>query len=101
MDGYTFLIAATNTVTLIAGGLIALFAFRAFRRTGTPALRAVGVGFVFIVAGTALGGLLHLVSAEMVLGVTVQSLFTAVGLVFILYSLYTTTSRPPLSQAPG
>jgi len=99
MDGYTLLIAVTNTVTLCAGGLIALFAFRAFHRTETPALRVVGVGFVFIVVGTALGGLLHLLSAAMVLGVTVQSLFTAVGLVFILYSLYT-TSTPPLSGTP-
>ena len=100
MDGFTLLIAVTNTVTLLAGGLIALLAFRAFRRTETLALRAVAVGFVFIVAGTALGGLLHLLSAQVVLGVTVQSLFTAIGLVFILYSLYTTTSVP-LSQTPG
>lgn len=101
MDGYTLLIAVTNTVTLLAGGLIALFAYRAFRRTETLALRAVAVGFAFIVAGTALGGLLHLLSAEMVLGVTVQSLLTAVGLVFILYSLYTTTSTLPLTRTLG
>ncbi len=98
MDSYTLLIAVTNTITLLAGGLIALFAFRAFRRTQSRALRVVGVGFVFIVAGTALGGVFHLLVSELVLGVTIQSLFTAVGLLFILYSLYTTPA-PPLSQS--
>jgi len=48
MDGYTLLIAVTNTVTLLAGGLVALLAYRAFRRTDTLALRAVAVGFGFM-----------------------------------------------------
>ena len=101
MNGYTLLIAVTNTVTLLAGGLVALLAYRAFRRTDTLALRAVAVGFGFIVVGTAVGGLLHLGSAEVILGITVQSLFTAIGLLFIVYSIYTRTAPPPLSQIPG
>lgn len=93
MDTYALVIVAANTLTLSAGGLIALFASRAYRRTQVTALRAVAVGFLFVVAGTALGGVLHLVSAELIVGVAVQSIGTAIGLVVILYSLYTTSAK--------
>jgi len=93
MDLYTVVIIAANTLTLSAGGLIALFAARAYRRTAAGALRAVAVGFLLVVAGTALGGLLHLGSNALILGVAVQSTGTAGGLVVILYSLYTASAK--------
>ncbi len=93
MDIYTVGIIAANTLTLSAGGLIVLFAYRAFRRSGLVALQAVAVGFLFVVAGTALGGVLHLVSDDLILGVATQSVGTATGLVVILYSLYTTSAK--------
>lgn len=93
MDLYTVVIIATNTLTLSAGGLIVLFAYRAFRRSRIQALRVVAVGFLLVVAGTALGGLLHLVSDDLILGVAVQSASTATGLMVILYSLYTTSAK--------
>ena len=93
MDIYTVVIIAANTLTLSAGGLIVLFAFRAFRRSRIAALQALAVGFLLVVAGTALGGLLHLVSENLILGVATQSVGTATGLVVILYSLYTTSAK--------
>jgi len=93
MDIYTVGIIAANTLTLSAGGLIVLFAYRAFRRSGLVALQAVAVGFLFVVAGTALGGVLHLVSDDLILGVATQSVGTATGLLVILYSLYTTSAK--------
>lgn len=93
MDIYTVVIIVTNTLTLSAGGLIALFAYRAFRRSRIRALQAVALGFLLVVAGTALGGLLHLAAADLILGVAIQSVGTATGLVVILYSLYTASAK--------
>ncbi len=93
MDIYTVVIIAANTLTLSAGGLIALFAYRAFRRSRIQALRVVAAGFLLVVAGTALGGLLHLGSDALIVGLAVQTVGTAAGLLVILYSLYTTSAK--------
>lgn len=93
MDIYALVIVAANTLTLSAGGLIVLFASRAYRRTQVSSLRAVAVGFLFVASGTALGGLLHLFFEDLIVGVAVQSIGTATGLVVILYSLYTTSAK--------
>lgn len=90
MNEYTLLIAAGNAATLLTGGAVATLAYRAFRRTGSSALRAVAVGFSVIVAGSVVGGLAHL-GGEMALGVAVQSLATAAGFATLLYSLYVET----------
>ncbi|MFC4249548.1 hypothetical protein ACFOZ7_21880 [Natribaculum luteum] len=92
MDRYTAIIALANTTTLVVGGLIVLLAYRAFRRTGSSPLRAVAVGFGFIVTGSLLGGLVHLIGENVALGIAVQSSFTAGGFVVLWYSLYTSGS---------
>ena len=92
MDEYTLLIAGANTATLLTGGAVAALAYRAFRRTGSAALRAVALGFSFIVAGSVGGAIAHLVGGNVALGVTIQSAFTAGGFAILLYSLYAETS---------
>ncbi|MCU4743208.1 hypothetical protein OB955_05540 [Halobacteria archaeon AArc-m2/3/4] len=92
MYEYTTIIALANTATLVTGGLVMLFAHRAFRRTGATPLRAVAIGFGFIVAGSVLGGLVHL-AGDVALGIAVQSSFTAGGFAALLYSLYSKTPR--------
>ncbi|GAB3678590.1 DUF7521 family protein [Halopiger thermotolerans] len=91
MTDYALFIAASNAATLVTGGAVATLAYRAFRRTGSPALRAVAVGFAIIVAGSVLGGLAHLLRS-VALGVAIQSSFTAGGFAVLLYSLYTETN---------
>ncbi|MXV61587.1 hypothetical protein GS429_05805 [Natronorubrum sp. JWXQ-INN-674] len=91
MNEYTLLIAVTNTATLLTGGAVALLAYRAFRRTGSRALRAVAIGFGFIVAGSVGGAIAHLFAGNVALGVTIQSACTAGGFAFLLYSLYAET----------
>ena len=93
MNQYTAVIALANTATLVTGGLIVLFAYRAFRRTGSQALRAVVIGFGLIVIGTTVAGLVHAVSGYVAIGVAIQSGATACGFLALLYSLYTETSR--------
>lgn len=88
MDQYTTVIALANAATLVAGGLIAVLAYRAFCRTRSPSLRALAAGFGLVAAGSILGGLLYVVGEEPVLGATVQSSFTALGFLAFCYSLY-------------
>lgn len=92
MNDYTLFIAAANTATVLTGGAVALLAYRAFRRTGSAALRAVTVGFGAIVVGSVLGGAIHLLGGAVALGVVLQSTVTAVGFGILLYSLYTETA---------
>lgn len=84
----TFVIA-TNTVTLVCGGLVTYLAARAYRRTGSPALGALALGLGFVTIGALVAGLLHqLVGLDFETGVSVQSAFTAVGFAILAYSLY-------------
>ena len=92
MNEYSLLIAVANTATLLTGGAVALLAYRAFRRTGSGALRAVAVGFSFIVVGSLGGAVAHLFGGSVALGVTIQSSFTAGGFMILLYSLYAKTT---------
>lgn len=93
MDEYTLIIAVANTVTLLTGGAVAVLAFRAYRRTTASALRAVTIGISCIIAGSVLGGAVHVFEGSLVLGVAVQSSATAFGFAFLLYSLYTDRSE--------
>ncbi|SDR30608.1 DUF7521 family protein [Natronobacterium texcoconense] len=101
MNEYTPLIAAANAATLLLGGAVALLAYRAFRRTGSRALRAVTIGFSFILAGSVVGGLAHLLGGNVALGVAIQSSFTAGGFAVLLYSLYTETTTTTTLRVRG
>lgn len=92
MNPYALSIAVANTATVVTGSAISLLAYRAFRRTGSAALRAVAVGFGVVVAGSVLGGGVHLLGDAVVLGVALQSTTTAIGFAILLYSLYAETA---------
>ncbi len=87
---HPFLVTALKTVTLLLGGTITLFALRAYRRTGIPALRALTIGFAAVTLGTLLAGavdvLVPVLSRQDAL--VVESALTVVGFGIILYSLY-------------
>ncbi|GEM_PF-1203210 len=95
-------IVAANTVTLVVGGAITLFALRAYRRTGLAELRALAVGLGLVVSGALIGGLLHQVAAAPLLqGVAIQSSLTALGFLVLGYSLATeTATESPLALTP-
>lgn len=84
------LLVAAQTATLVFGGAITLLAVRAYRRTGSPALRALAVGIGLLTAGALVGGVVHqLFNTPLETGVVFQSCFTAAGFAVITYSLYT------------
>jgi hypothetical protein len=82
-------IAATQTVTMVTGGFVTMLAFRAYRRTGAPSLRALSVGLGFVTAGALLAGVVHQVAeTDIAVALAVQSTAMAVGFAVLAYSLY-------------
>ena len=82
-------IVVTKTVTLILGSLISLLSYRAYRRTGAAALRALAVGFAIVTAGAILAGVVdQFTGLDLAAGTLLQSTLTLVGFAVITYSLY-------------
>ena len=83
-------IIALKTLTLLLGALITYLSYRAYRRTGAPALRALSIGFGFVTLGTLLAGVLdQVLQFRIQVGLLVESALVAVGFAVIVYSLYT------------
>lgn len=88
-------VMAMNTVTLLCGGLITLFAVRAYRRTRARALGSLAVGLGFVTVGALVAGGLHqLAGIAFATGVGIQSAFTAVGFAVLAHSLYARWETP-------
>ncbi|MFW5965386.1 MAG: DUF7521 family protein [Halodesulfurarchaeum sp.] len=76
-------------VTVVLGGLVTFFAYRAYRRTEAAALQWLSVGFAIITLGALLGGAVDqvlVISREW--AIVVESVMAVSGLGVILYSLY-------------
>lgn len=103
------LLVAAKTVTLVCGGALTVLAARAARRTGSPALRALALGIGLLTAGALAGGLGHqYLGLSLDASVTAQSVFTALGLGVMTYSLYaegagrdSSRDRDGCGRAPG
>lgn len=95
-------VVATKTMVLVFGGLVAFYAARAYRRTGSRALRSLTVGLGLIVVGALLAGVAHQVlGAPLAVGVAVHSGFTALGFLTMAYSLYVDTTPADGSGSPS
>ncbi|MFW6321232.1 MAG: DUF7521 family protein [Halohasta sp.] len=100
MTMYTLLLTLTNAVTLITGGILAVFAHRAFRRTHVDALETATVGFGCLVVGGGGATILYTVGGTIRGGVLLQSVCTAAGVSILLYSLYRTPEQSTLPRRP-
>jgi uncharacterized membrane protein len=82
-------------VVLVLGGVVTAAAYRAFRRTGSRALRSLAIGIGVITVAAAAGATLHHVLAvDLALALLVQTMLTAVGFAALIASLYL---DPPVS----
>jgi hypothetical protein len=69
--------------------VITFYSYRAYRRTGARALRALALGFGIVTLGALLAGIVdQLIAVDPDIALVVESLFTTVGFAIILYSLY-------------
>jgi len=85
----TSLVVALKTVTLLLGGLITFFAFKAYRRTDSPALRALALGFGVVTLGAFLAGIAdQILAVDRTTVLLIESVLTVTGFGVITYSLY-------------
>ncbi|MFD1643868.1 DUF7521 family protein [Halohasta litorea] len=89
MNGIIMAIAAVKAVILILGSGITYIAFKAYRRSNDPSIGVLGIGFGVITVGAFLSGVANqFYSVTLETGVLFNSVFVAIGLAVILYSLY-------------
>lgn len=89
MPHITSTVVALKTATLILGGFITYFAWKAYRRTGARPLRELAFGFGAVTFGSMLAGVVDRVLAvSSTYALAVESALTALGFAIILYSLY-------------
>ena len=89
MSYTTSIVVALKTLTLILGGLITYFAYKAYRRTDARPLYALAFGFGAITLGSIVAGAVDQVfSFPTETALVAESTLTAVGFAVILYSLY-------------
>lgn len=82
-------IIISKTITLGLGCGIAYIAYKAYRRTRSPSLRALAVGFGIVTIGALFAGIAHqLLGVGLQAGILINSVLTALGFTIIMYSLY-------------
>jgi hypothetical protein len=96
----TAVLAGVKTVTLTFGGLLTMLSFRAYRRTGSSAMGVLTTGIGLVTAGALVSGVLHqFAGLPLADSVVAQSVFTALGLAVMTYSLYARPTTSPTT--PG
>lgn len=95
-------LVAAKVVTVLLGGLIAWQAYRGYRVHGSEPLKFVAVGFLLVSVGSVVEGLLfEVVGLPLYEAGAVQTTLVAVGMLFILYSLYGVQSLDGHSARDG
>jgi hypothetical protein len=78
-----------KTGILVLGGLITYFSLKAYRNTGSGALRALAIGFGIITLGALLGGTFDVIfGVSLATGLLIDAILTFIGFAVITYSLY-------------
>jgi hypothetical protein len=84
------LLAVMNATAFLLGSVITRLAYRAYRRTQEPALRAFTTGIGLLTIGVMIGGVLHQMSwPRLFVGTFIQSMFSVGGFALLVYSAYT------------
>ena len=85
----TLAVAIVKTLVLVVGGVIAYFAFKAYRRTRQQALGYLAAGFGLVTLGLVLAGMLYeILGVSFATGVLLESLLVLAGFLVIARSLY-------------
>jgi hypothetical protein len=85
----TTVVIVLKTLMLVLGGLITFYGYKAYRRTGSPSLRILFIGFGIVTFGALLAGIVdQLLGVNPDVALVVESLFTVIGFGAILLSLY-------------
>jgi hypothetical protein len=83
------LLVIVKIIVLILGSIVALLAYRAYRRTQMDGLQYFSIGLLVITIGTFLVGILHhMVGVSINVGLLLESLIICTGFVVMIYALY-------------
>lgn len=95
-------IAVLAELTVFRFGLVVVrLAYRAYRRTGLPALRSLALAFGLITLGALLGGDVdRLLDLEQETGILVDIVLTTAGFAVLLHALYVMDSTPESGERP-
>ena len=86
---HPFVVTALKTTTLLFGGLVTFFAFRAYQRTKARPLGLLALGFGVVTIGSLLAGAVDTIGTfDRETALVVESALTATGFGVIAYSLY-------------
>jgi uncharacterized membrane protein YedE/YeeE len=85
----TLTIVVLKALTLVLGGSITVFSYRAYRRTGSSSLWALTLGFTIVTVGALIAGIIdQIFPVARNIALIVESFCTTAGFAVILYSLY-------------
>lgn len=99
MTDATVVVVLANTLVLALGGVVTHLAYRAYRGTGSPAMRGLALGFAAITTGAFLGGGFdRLLGLRLAVGVLAESVLTAAGFAAIAWSLYAARDAVSVSE---
>lgn len=89
VESSPFVVAVLKTLTLILGGLITYYSYKAYIRTQAKSLRALTFGFGLVTLGSLLAGITDIVfEFGLEVNTVIESSLTVAGFAVILYSLY-------------
>lgn len=89
MSHITSLVVILKTTTLILGAVITYLSYKAYRRTGSAALRSLTLGFGLVTLGALLAGIVdQVVGLQTDIALVAESGLAAAGFAVIVYSLY-------------
>ena len=82
---------ATKVIALALGAFIVYLAYMGYRRNASKPLLYVALGFALITAGTVTEGILYvLLRTDLLVATASGTIFTIVGFIAIIYSIYST-----------
>lgn len=89
MDALTAALVVVKIAVLVLGSIVAVLAYRGYKRTGMAGLLSFAVGLSIITIGTVLVGFFHhVVGVATTLGILVESLIIGAGFVVMIFGLY-------------
>lgn len=89
MDALTASLVVVKIAVLVLGSIVAVLAYRGYKRTGMDGLLSFAVGLSIITIGTVLVGFFHhVIGVATTLGLLVESLIIGAGFVVMIFGLY-------------
>lgn len=86
-----WIVTIVKMAALILGAFVVHLAYKGYKRNSSRPLLYVAIGFALITAGTIMEGILYVVFiSDLLVAIAVGTTVTVLGLLAIIYSIYST-----------